>query len=214
MFPLWRTTAVILAFALIGVSGCSAEDPSLRAGDLPASAPAGSAQPEVALPADPLMPLVPAPTEVPAGLVPLLAGTGKRDAAAVAAYSADPAAAAVALASHRFTSAYVAQYADPTGAQILSVVVAQFADAAGATADLNGDLAGSSGETLDLPALGDDSQARRQALPGVADGELVTLRFRSGRTTWLLAYGNKPTADPAVAVGLAQQLVDRAEASA
>jgi hypothetical protein len=96
---------------------------------------------------------------------------------------------------------------------VLSVVVAQFADEAGATADLEGDLAGSSGEPLDLPVIGEASQARRQPLPGAGEGQLVTLRFRSGRTTWLLAYGNKPTADPAVAVRLAKQLVDRGEAA-
>ena len=92
---------------------------------------------------------------------------------------------------------------------MLSVVVARFKDAAGATADLEGDLAGSSGEEVTTATVGEASQVRRQPLPGDDAGELVTLRFRQGSTTWLLAYG-APTADPQVAVELAQSLVDRA----
>ncbi len=211
MSPRARLVTAALALGATALTGCSAPDPALRSD--PAGGSSSGAGPEVALPADPLMPLVPAPSEVPTGMVPLLAGTGTRDAAAVAGYSADSGAAATALTAHRFSRAYVAQYADPNGAQVLSVVVAQFADEAGATADLEDDLAGSSGEPLDLPVIGEASQARRQPLPGAGEGQLVTLRFRSGRTTWLLAYGNTPTADPAVAVGLARQLVDRAEAA-
>lgn len=185
------------------VAGCSAQETSRPDGGQ------RSAVPEVSLPADALSPLVPAPDEVPAGMVPLLTGSGPRDMAAVAAYSADPAAAATALTAHGFQSAYVAQYADPSGPQVLSVVVARFADAAGATADLRGDLVESSGEPLDVATVGEDSQARRQALPGATAGELVTLRFRVGRTTWLLAYGNQPRADPSVAVALGRLLVER-----
>ncbi len=186
------------------LAGCSSQEPSG-----PGDAPVG-AVPELSLPADALTPLVPAPGEVPAGMVTLLSGTGPRDAAAVAAYSADPAAAATALEAHRFQSAYVAQYADPNGPQVLSVVVARFADVAGATADLQGDLVASSGDALELDAVGETSQARKQPLPGATAGELVTLRFRQGRTTWLLAYGNQPQADPQVALGLGRLLVGRA----
>lgn len=200
-----KATAVVVLAAVYGLAGCSA--------DAPATSADPQAPPGISLPADPLTPLVPAPGEVPAGMVPLLTSTGKRDVAAVAAYSADPAAAVRALSAHGFQSAYVAQYADPNGAQVLSVVVTRFADAAGAEADLTGDLSASAGERLELAQLGEVSQARRQALPEASGGELVTLRFRQGRTTWLLAYGDQPRADPQVAVALGRLLVDRAEAA-
>ena len=204
MIDPWRRRVSGVVVAGCVLAGCSSQEPPG-----PDDVPAG-AVPEVSLPADTLTPLVPAPDEVPAGMVPLLTGSGPRDAAAVAAYSADPAAAAAALAEHRFQSAYVAQYADPNGPQVLSVVVARFADVAGATADLQGDLVASSGDALEVGAVGETSQAGRQALPGATAGELVTLRFRQGRTTWLLAYGNQPQADPQVAVGLGRLLVERA----
>ena len=96
--------------------------------------------------------------------------------------------------------------------RVLSAVVVRFADAAGAEADLAGDLTGAGGEVVDVPTVGEQSQVRRQPLPGESDGELVTVRFREGATTWLLAYGAAPKADPAVAVELARALVDRAVA--
>ena len=166
----------------------------------------------VTLPPDPLLPLVPAPDEVPPGMVPLLAGSGSRDLQAVADFSADPAVAATALQEHGFSRAYVAQYASPTDGRVLSVVVVRFADAAGAEADLAGDLAGSSGDVVEVTTVGDASQARRQPLPGEDGGELLTLRFRSGATTWLLAYGARPSADPDVAADLARSLVERSGA--
>lgn len=207
MAPRARRTAAAFALTVAVAAGCS-EEPAAR------TAPVPSALPEIALPADALTPLVPAPAEVPTGMVALLAGSGKRDAAAVAAYSADAAAAARALTANRFQTAYVAQYADPNGPQVLSVVVAQFADAAGAKADLTGDLAATTGEKLTTATVGEASEARRQKLPGAAEGELVTLRFRQGRNTWLLAYGNRPRADPQVAERLARLLVERAKGTA
>lgn len=197
-----RLSGLLVAGCLL--VGCSSQETSqLDRGQR-------GADPELSLPADALTPLVPAPGEVPAGMVPLLTGSGPRDSAAVAGYSADPAAAADALAAHGFQSAYVAQYADPNGVQVLSAVVVRFADAAGATADLQGDLAESSGKVLDVDTVGEASEARTQALPGASAGELVTLRFRAGRTTWLLAYGNQPQADPQVPIALGRLLVDRA----
>jgi len=206
-----RTVAALgLACGLL--AGCSGEEPAATpraTPEKPSSSALSAPLPGVTLPPDPLQPLVPAPEEVPAGMVPLLSGSGSRDAKAIAEFSADPAAAAKALAAHGFTSAYVAQYAHPSDGRVLSVVVARFKDAAGATADLEGDLAGSSGEVVTTATVGEASQVRRQPLPGDGAGELVTLRFRQGSTTWLLAYG-APTADPQVAVELAQSLVDRA----
>ena len=107
------------------------------------------------------------------------------------------------------------QCADPAGARVLSVVVVRFADAAGATADLTADLAGSSGEVVGRERVGEASQVRRQPLPGAGGGgggggELATVRFRQGATTWLPAYGDRPTPDAAVAVRLGQLLAARA----
>lgn len=202
-----RVAAAVLAVACL-LTGCSDEDPD-AAPQPPSESALNAPVPGVTLPADPLRALVPGPDEVPAGLVPLVAGSGRRDAAAIAEYSADPAAARTALAEHGFTGAYVAQYAHPTDGRVLSVVVARFRDAVGAEADLSGDLAGSSGEVVQVPTVGDQSQVRRQPLPGEGGGELVTLRFRAGATTWLLAYGARPTADPQVAVELGRLLAER-----
>ena len=202
--------AVVCAVAG-GLAGCSDGEPTATPTTASASA-LTAPLPGITLPPDPLQPLVPEPDEVPAGMVPLLAGSGSRDARAIAEFSADPAAAARALADHGFRSAYVAQYAHPTDGRVLSVVVVRFADAAGAQADLASDLAGTTGDVLDLPPVGETSQARRQPLPGDQPGELVTLRFRDGPTTWLLAYGARPTADPQVLLELARPLVERATA--
>jgi hypothetical protein len=198
--------ALVLVAAL--TAGCSAEEPTARP-EKPSASALTAPLPGISLPPDALSPLVPQPDEVPAGMVPLLSASGSRDAGAIAEFSSDPGAAAKALAAHGFRSAYVAQYAHPSDGRVLSVVVVRFADAAGAKADLEGDVAGSSGEVVSVEKLGDASQARRQPLPGEQPGELVTLRFRKGATTWLLAYGAQPTADPQVAVGLARPLLER-----
>ncbi len=198
-----------LSGVLVATSGCADDPPPVVQPEPPSSSALSEPVPGLSLPADPLRPLVPTPEEVPAGMVPLLSGSGSRDAGAIAEFSADPAAAAASLAEHRFRSAYIAQYAHPSDGRVLSVVVARFADAAGATADLDSDLAGSSGDVVAVEDIGEASQARRQPLPGDEPGELVTLRFRQGSTTWLLAYGARPTADPQIAVELARPLVER-----
>ena len=202
-----RVAAAVLAGACL-LTGCSDDQPG-AAPTPPSESALNAPVPGVTLPADPLRALVPEPDEVPAGLVPLVAGSGRRDAGAIAEFSADPAAARTALAAHGFTGAYVAQYAHPSDGRVLSVVVARFRDAAGAKADLTGDLTGSSGEVVAVPTVGEQSEVRRQPLPGEGGGELVTLRFRSGATTWLLAYGARPTADPQVAVELGRLLASR-----
>ena len=205
-----RVTSTSAALAIVLLPGCAGDEPRAQASPEPPSASALMAPvPGITLPPDPLRPLVPAPEEVPAGMVPLLAASGSRDAAAIAAFSADQAAAQKTLTEHGFASAYVAQYAHPSDGRVLSAVVVRFADAAGAKADLEGDLAGGPGEVLAVETLGDASQVRRQALPGDAEGELITLRFRQGSTTWLLAYGARPTADPQVVVELARPLLER-----
>lgn len=188
---------------VLPLSACSSGDGA------PSDAVASAPVPGITLPPDPLRDLVPTPAEAPAGMTPLLTATGPRDAAAIAAYSADPVAAGRALKANGFRSAYVAQYAHPSDGRVLSVVAVRFATVKGATADLAGDLAAGGGTKVALEKVGEQSAATAQPLPQ-AGGELLTLRFRSGPTTWLVAYGAKPKADPAVALRIAKALVARA----
>lgn len=204
---------VLLSLVLVG---CSDSDPEEQARV------AATAVPEIALPDGELRDLVPATKDLPPGMVPIVAGSGSRDLAAIAEYSADPAKARALLSEHGFTAAYTGQYADPQTGRVLSVVVTRFATAAGAEADLTGDLQASTGEVLPGAPIGEQSEVRRQPLPAASPspgstptaGELVTVRFRQGALTWLVAYGSSPTADPEVAREVAQRLVDKATAAA
>ncbi len=201
-----RLPGVLLLALLAGCGGSSG--PS--AGPAPSSSiEASTAVPDIALPADPLRDLVPRTSDLPPGLVAILAGSGPRDAHTIAGYSADPKSAGTLLTQHGFRSAYVAQYADPATGRVLSVVVSRFSTAAGATADLDADLKASTGEQIKAGVIGEKSDVRRQPLPG-GKGQLVTVRFRKGATTWLVAYGASPTADPKVATDLATTLASRA----
>lgn len=201
---------------LAGVCACSAQEPALEppSGAPPSSAPpaapgAPMPGPAVALPPGELSGLVPAPAEAPAGLVPLLQASGPRDAAAVAGFSSDAPAAARDLAARGFTGAYVAQYAAPGDPRSLTAVVVRFADAAGATADLQADLTDSAGEAVAAPPVGEQSQVRRVALPDQTALDLVTVRFRVGPTTWLLAWRAPAPAEAAVPLDLARTLAAR-----
>jgi hypothetical protein len=203
---------VLLTVLLSGCGGSSTPAGAARTAaatpDAGAASPGGTQVPDIVLPAGALRGLVPATPDLPPGLVPILAGSGPRDAHAIAAYSADPKAAGTLLIRHGFREAYVGQYADPATGRVLSVVASRFATAAGAGADLGADLAASSGELIPAATVGDQSQVRRQPLPG-GKGELITVRFRKAATTGLVAYGASPTADPAVAVDLAKRLAAR-----
>jgi hypothetical protein len=201
-----RVPGVLLLALLVGCGGSSS--PSSGPGPSASSIEASTAVPDIVLPADPLRDLVPRTADLPPGLVAILAGSGPRDAKAIAGYSADPKSAATLLTQHGFRSAYVAQYADPATGRVLSVVVSRFSTAAGAAADLDADLKGSTGEQIKGDVIGEKSDVRRQPLPG-GKGQLVTVRFGKGATTWLVAYG-APTADPKVAIDLAKTLAGRA----
>jgi hypothetical protein len=204
-----RLVAVVLAAGLVGaVGGCSDDDaPTTSGSPTPV---ATSEETPVALPDGALRELVPAPDEVPEGLVPLLQASGPRDADAVAAFSSDPAAAQQALAAHGFRAAYVAQYASPSDPRSLTVLAARFADDAGAQADFEGDVAVSAGDAVETGAtIGDASDVRRVALPDDAANELVTVRFRSGPTTWLLAWRAPRPADESIPLEVARELATR-----
>lgn len=190
---------------LAGCAGKGAtEDPNVSA-----SAPV----PGVTLPPGELSGLVPAPTDVPAGMVPVVIGSGPRDLDAVAAYSGTGAVktrAAAALRAHGFQQAYVAQYANQATGQGLTVVVSRFATGTGATADFSDDEKGTAGTSVPTEQLGEASSVTKQTVPGSVQSELVLVRFLRGTDTWVIAYQAAPTADPTVAVELAKRLLARA----
>jgi hypothetical protein len=201
-----RPWAALLLLPLL-LSGCAhkaaTEDP-----DVSASAPI----PGVTLPPGELSALVPTPTEVPAGMVPVVLGSGARDLDAVASYSGTGAVkdrAAAALREHGFQQAYVAQYANQTTGQGLTVVVSRFATAAGATADFSDDERGTSGQNIPTEQLGQASSVTKQVIAGSVQSELVLVRFLRGTDTWVIAYQAAPTADPALPVQLAKGLLAR-----
>jgi hypothetical protein len=164
------------------------------------------------LPPDVRSTLVPQPDEVPAGMVPIPAGSGPRDITVVAGYSgtgATATAAAAKLRQHGFQGAYVAQYVHPSTGQVLSIVASAFATPAGATADFADDEAGAQGRKVDAATLGDASSVTVQDIPGSVVSQLVLVRFRRGSTTWSLAYKASPTADPQLAIAVAGTLLKR-----
>ena len=202
-----RAPALVL-LALVLVPGCSGGSPAVDP-SVAASAPV----PGLTLPPDPLATFVPQPEEVPAGMVPLPNGSGARTLDVVAGYSGTGAALAAAkakLTSHGFSKAYVVQYASESTGQVLSVLVSEFATAAGATADLKDDLAAAAAEkTVPGATVGEESRTTVQDLAGTQPKQLVIVRFRKGTHTWSLAYQAAPTADPALADELAKRLVAR-----
>jgi hypothetical protein len=197
--------AAVAAVAALALSGCTSGDPKPRA----------SATPSVPLPTLPpgeLNDRVLAPGDVARGMVPIAAQTGARDVTSIAAFSSDPKSARKSLESHGFQAAYVVQYADPATSAVITNVVTKFATAAGATADLTGDLAASrkTGTAYDVTGLGDQAGGVRGRFePAAAVGTLVTLRWRVGDTTWLLAVGAKQPVDEAGVRGLADRLMAR-----
>ncbi|HUR15277.1 MAG TPA: hypothetical protein VM097_12380 [Mycobacteriales bacterium] len=202
-----RPWIALLALSLLLV-GCSDGGSPLDDPDVAASAPV----PGVTLPTGELSELVPAPDEVPAGMVPVVLGSGPRDLDAVAAYSGTGAVkqqAAQALRTHGFQRAYVAQYANQTTGRGLTIVVSRFATAEGATADFSDDQRATAGTPVPAEELGDASSVTKQTMPGSVVSELVLVRFLRGTDTWVIAYQAAPTADPRVATELATRLLAR-----
>lgn len=203
-----RGLAALLAAPLV-LAGCSGGS---AAPVVDPQAAASAPVPGVTLPADTLLDLVPRPSEVPAGMVPVIAGSGPRDLATVAGYSgagATQKAAEGKLTAHGFTRAYVAQYANPATGQVLSILVSMFATTAGATADFADDQAAPQGKKVVAPVLGEASSVTTQDLQGSVVRQLVLVRFRRGTATWSLAYQAAPTADPQLAIALASTLLKR-----
>ncbi|MCW2544682.1 MAG: hypothetical protein JWM40_2234 [Frankiales bacterium] len=189
--------------------------------DVAASAPIAG----VTLPPDALVDQVLRPDEVPAGMVPILLGSGPRDAKVVASYSgtgATATAAAARLKAHSFQSAYVAQYANQATAQVIVVLASRFGTPANAAADFGDDLRGStSGKAVPSATVGDESAVTVQTLPGTPKTakaaatpktDLVLVRFRRGAMTWSLAYRAPSPADVQLPIQLATRLLARTAA--
>ena len=203
-----RRSLAALAVVPCLLAGCSDKGSALDDPNVQASAPV----PGVTLPPGGLVELVPTPAEVPAGMDPVLQGSGPRTLEVVAGYSGTGAAATQAAASlraHGFADAYVAQYANQATGQVLSVVVSRFATGAGATADFSDDQKGTSGKIVQAEQLGDASSVTTQTVTGKVSSELVLVRFLRGTDTWVIAYQAAPKADPAVPVGLAKTILAR-----
>lgn len=190
------------------LAGCSETTSPLDDPDVAASAPV----PGVTLPPGGLLDLVPSPNEVPAGMVPVILGSGPRDLGAVAGYSGTGTVkerAAQALRSHGFQQAYVAQYANQSTGQGVTVVVSRFATVEGARADFSEDAKATTGTPVPGETLGEASTTTKQAVAGSVSSELVLVRFLRGTDTWVIAYQAAPTADPSVPVELAKRLLAR-----
>ena len=204
-----RRSLAALAVLPCLLVGCShSGSPDLSDPTVQASAPV----PGITLPPGTLSNLVPTPEEVPAGMVPVLQGSGPRTLEVVASYSGTGAAAARAaesLRAHGFQDAYVAQYANQATGQVVSVVVSQFATKDGATSDFSDDERGTSGTIVSAETVGDASTVTTQAVPGKVASELTLLRFIKGTDTWVIAYQAAPKADPAVPIGLAKTILAR-----
>ena len=201
------TAAAVLALALAtGCNGSGEPDATRSPSAAAASLPPGQLRESVLQPG-----------EVSANLVPIDAQTGTRDAKGIAAFSADPAAAVKALERNGFQSAYVVQYADPATNAVVTNVVAKFATAAGATADLTADLANAkrTGTVFEVTGLGEQAGGLRAKRDDKSvEGSLVTLRWRSGDTTWLLAVSaSTPVAEDGVRK-LADTLMQRLSSGA
>jgi hypothetical protein len=201
-----RWCAAALALPLL-LAGCSHDAPAMDP-----RAQASAPVPGVTLPPGDLVQLVPTPAEVPAGMTPVIRGSGSRTVEDVAGYSGEgpaKAAALTALRAHGFVGAYVAQYASPTTGQVLSVVVTRFGTAEGARADFSDDEKGTTGTPVPTATLGDASSVTRKDLGGSVTSQLVLVRVLRGTDTWTIAYQAAPTADPQVPVGLARTVLAR-----
>ncbi|HVE62330.1 MAG TPA: hypothetical protein VNB94_00820 [Mycobacteriales bacterium] len=210
-----RLAAPLLLLVGVAGGGCSSDD---------------AAKPTVAvtLPGGSLADKVLQAEDVPDGLVPILAQTGTADVSRIAGFSADSAAAEKSLREHGFDDAYVVQYGDQKSGRFIVNVVSTFDSAEGAEADLTADLisARQTGTPFPVDDLGDQAGGVRavRADPASASGapsasgtpsndfDLVTVRWRLGSTTWLLAVGARGTVEQDAVIKLARLVLARASA--
>jgi hypothetical protein len=201
-----RLAPLLLTLVLATTAACGG-------GDDGGGTPKADDTPRVALTLPPgeLSDAVVQPDEVPDGVVPLLAQTGPADIAKIASFSADPKVAETSLVEHGFAAAYVATYGDEASGRIVISVVTRFASEKGATDDLTADLAASAGTPVTVDDLGDQAGGVRAALHAdTGKGELVTLRWRRGATTYLLAVGAEGKIDDDAVITLAKKVDTRA----
>jgi hypothetical protein len=188
----------------------------LLAGCSDDGSPSASPTPTVSLPTLPpgdLKDKVLQPGEVGRNLTPIAMQTGARDVTGIAAFSADAKAAQKQLEKDGFQSAYVVQYADPATNAVVTNVVTKFATVEGATADLTADLKASEtggGAVFPVSGLGDQAGGVRGKRDDKSvEGSLVTLRWRRGDTTWLLAVSASTLVAQDGVRKLADQLMTR-----
>lgn len=179
------------------------------------SASTTSPLPVATLPTGSLVAFVPQPQDVPTGMIPLLQQTGPADLTRLSSFSSNPTSTKASLIKHGFEEGYVAEYADLPNGRSITVVVTRFASAAGAGADITDDLAAklpTSGHAVIVPLIGDQAGGVSQPLPnGPKGAELVTIRFRVGELTWLVAVGSNGAVDVTAVSGIASNLAARAE---
>ena len=202
-----RAAAVLVAVAL--ATGCSE-------GATPRATPTPSV-PLPTLPPGELADKVLQPAEVPRNLIAFAQNTGTQDAKTIAAFSSDPKKAEKALVRNGFQSAYVVQYGDPATSAVVVNVVAKFATAAGAETDLTADLkaAERTGAVFPVTGLGEQAGGIRSKRDDKSvEGSLVTLRWRQGDTTWLLAVSASTVVAQDGVRKLADQLMARVNGTA
>jgi len=213
-----RLLAALLLLPGLAVGGCSGDN-------------AEKPQVAVTLPGGSLAMKVLQAEDVPDGLVPILAQTGPADISRIAGFSADSTAAEKSLREHGFDEAYVVQYGDQKSGRFIVNVVATFDSEDGAIADLTADLdsARQTGTPFPIDDLGDQAGGVRSARATAStapsgsaapsssaaptnDFDLVTVRWRRGNTTWLLAVGARGTVEQEAVVKLARLVLARADA--
>jgi hypothetical protein len=198
-----RLAAAVLAAALLASCTEKVEPPLASTSATP---------PLPTLPPGPLQRAVLQPDEVTRAFVPITAQTGARDLKSVAAFSANPKAAEKSLEEHGFVDAYVVQYGDPAASAVITNVATRFDSVEGAGDDLTADLAAAdkTGATFAVTGLGEQAGGVRGKINDTAaEGTLLTLRWRVGATTWLLAVGGPKPVDEAGVRGLADRLMAR-----
>lgn len=211
------------ALAALAIGCTDAPDRGRAAGTSP---PAASAPPTVTataipdptgsasatLPPDELVPLVPGIEDVPTGmeLVPDTSGPAGPDE--ISSYSTDPEKVKHELEEQGFEDGYQVQYQHPGTGAIVSAYVVRYASEDGARAAFAREVAESALEAdkFAISGLGDEVAGFRHSVPGGDVTDVIILRVRLARTTWMVQHGGPDRADEALARRIAETLLDRA----